>query len=78
MFGENYIYHLIQENCKFYQGFIDDIFLIWTGTLYELNKSIAKINQVHKIRFKLFKQQCKFLRHNSKKMLYRQTFDHVI
>ena len=47
MFGENYIYHLIQENCKFYRGFIDDIFLIWTGTLYELNKSIAKINQVH-------------------------------
>ena len=26
---------------------MDDIFLIWTGTLKELNKFIAKINQVH-------------------------------
>ena len=47
MFEKNYIYHLIQEKCKLYLKYIDDIFLIWTCTLDELNKCIAKINQVH-------------------------------
>ena len=47
MFEKNYIYHLIQEKCKLYLKYIDDIFLIWTCTLDELNKFIAKINQVH-------------------------------
>ena len=44
IFEENYIYHLIKGKCKLYLRYIDDIFLIWTGTLHELNKFIAKIN----------------------------------
>ena len=65
---ETYIYYLTQEKCKLYLTYIDDIFLIWTGTLNELNKFVAKINQLHlSIKFDLFKQQCKFLRYNSKK-----------
>ena len=52
MLEENYIYHLIQEKCKLYLRYIDDIFLIWIGTLDELNKFKANINQVHpSIRF---------------------------
>ena len=42
MFEESYTYHLIQEKCKLYLKYIDDIFLIWTETLDELNKFIAK------------------------------------
>ena len=45
-------------------------------------KFIAKINHhplisqsIDKIRFQLFKQQCKFFRHNSKKVLHRRIFD---
>ena len=37
IFEENYIYHLIKEKCKLYLRHIDDIFLVWTGTLDELN-----------------------------------------
>ena len=74
MFKENYIYHLIQEKCKLYLRYIEDKFLIWTRTLDELNKFRPKINQVHpSIKFK---QQCKFLRHNSKKIFHEKTFDH--
>ena len=47
IFKENYIYHLIKEKCKLCLRYIDDIFLIWTGTLNELNVFIAKINKVH-------------------------------
>ena len=47
MFEENYIYRLILGKFKLYLSYIDDIFLIWTGTLDELNKFIAKINQAH-------------------------------
>ena len=47
VFEENYIYYLILEKCKLYLRYIDDIFLIWTDTLHELNKFRAKIKQVH-------------------------------
>lgn len=45
MFQENYVCHLIYENSKLFQDIV--IFLIWTGTLIELNKFITKINHVH-------------------------------
>ena len=38
IFEENYIYHLTQRKCKLYLRYIDDIFLVWTGTQQELNK----------------------------------------
>lgn len=47
MYEENCIYYLIQEKYKLYLTYIDDIFLICTGSLNESNKFIAKINQVH-------------------------------
>ena len=42
-FEENYIYHLIKLKYNLYLRYIDDIFLIWTGTLNELNEFIANI-----------------------------------
>ena len=33
--------------CKLYLRYIDNIFLIWTGPLEELNKFIVKMNQIH-------------------------------
>ena len=33
--------------CKLYLRYIDNIFLIWTWPLNELNKSIVKMNQIH-------------------------------
>ena len=42
MLEESYIYHLMQEKCELYLRYIDDIFLIWTGILDELNEFKAK------------------------------------
>ena len=36
IFEENYMYHLIKEKCKLYLRYINDIFLICTGTLDNL------------------------------------------
>ena len=46
-FEETYIYNLIRNNCPFYKRFIDDIFLLWSGTLEELKVFIEKLNDQH-------------------------------
>ena len=64
IFEETYIYGLIKEHCKLYLRYIDDIFLIWTGTINELKDFIEKINQVHpsiKFDFNFSKQKVNFL-----------------
>ena len=47
MFEERYIYPLIEKISNFYLRFIDDIFLIWTGTTDQLLKFKQQINEVH-------------------------------
>ena len=46
-FEEKWIYQLLDNNTKFYKRFIDDIFLVWNGTLDELKIFINKINDLH-------------------------------
>ena len=46
-FEETYIYDLIKYKCNFYKRFIDDIFLIWNGTLDELKAFIEQLNKLH-------------------------------
>ena len=46
-FEETHIYNLIQRNCPFYRRFIDDIFLLWNGTLDELTTFLEEINRLH-------------------------------
>ena len=46
-FEETHIYQLLNNKCTFYKRFIDDIFLLWTSTLEELNQFIEQLNQLH-------------------------------
>ena len=46
-FEETHIYNIIGSNSNFYKRFIDDIFLLWNGTLEQLKEFISKINTVH-------------------------------
>ena len=46
-FEETHIYPLIANKCPFYKRFIDDIFLLWTGTLDELKIFIEDLNRLH-------------------------------
>ena len=46
-FEESHIYQLINGKCPFYKRFIDDIFLLWTGTLDELLKFLEELNKLH-------------------------------
>ena len=46
-FEETYMYPLLTTKCNFYKGFTDDIFLLWQGTLEELEVFIKQINKLH-------------------------------
>lgn len=46
-FEENHIYQLIAGKCPFYKRFIDDIFLLWTGTFDELLIFVEDLNKLH-------------------------------
>jgi hypothetical protein len=46
-FEENYIYNLMNNKTYFYKRFIDDIFLLWNGTLDELKTCLKKLNELH-------------------------------
>lgn len=46
-FEETYIYNLIRDKCTFYKRFIDDIFLLWSGTLDDLKIFIHQLNTLH-------------------------------
>ena len=46
-FEETNIYELLMNKCPFYKRFIDDIFLLWNGTLDELEKLIEQLNELH-------------------------------
>ena len=46
-FEESKIYPLLRERCNTHLRFIDDIFLIWSGTEEELHDFIEKINTLH-------------------------------
>ena len=45
-FEQTHIYNLIQRNCPYYKRFIDDIFLLWNGTLDELTTFLEEINRL--------------------------------
>ena len=46
-FEETYIYPLLTKKCNFYKRYINDIFLLWQGTLEELQLFINQINKLH-------------------------------
>ena len=46
-FEDTYIYPKIVNKCKLYLRYIDDIFLIWTGTKNELLQFIEELNKQH-------------------------------
>ena len=46
-FEENYIYNLINNKCSFYKRFIDDIFILWKGTLDDLKIIVDQLNTLH-------------------------------
>ena len=46
-FEESKIYPLIKDKCKTYLRFIDDIFMIWSGTEEELKQFTQEINSLH-------------------------------
>ena len=46
-FESRKIYPLIRGKCKFYTRYIDDIFMIWTGTEKELKDFFKKLNDLH-------------------------------
>lgn len=47
VFEAEYIYHRIKNKSLLYLRYIDDIFMIWTGTTQELKRFTDEINQVH-------------------------------
>ena len=46
-FEEYYIYNLINKKCSFYKRFIDDIFILWNGTLNDLKTCVHQLNTLH-------------------------------
>ena len=46
-FENKFIYNQIKDKYRAFLRYIDDIFMVWTGTLADLNAFIAAINQVH-------------------------------
>ena len=61
------IYSKIKDKSLRYLRYIDDIFMIWTGTPAELTLFASKINQVHpsiKFTFKNSLTEINFLRYN--------------
>ena len=63
-FEERFIYPRINDKCPLYLRYIDDIFIIWQGTIDELQKFIKEINSIHKtIKFDVTfsKKQVNFL-----------------
>ena len=46
-YEETHIYPLINKKSLLYLRYIDDIFLIWTGTKEELEKLMNHLNKIH-------------------------------
>ena len=46
-FGETFIYPYIQNLCIVYLRYIDDLFLIWTGTEEQLKDFVMNFNSQH-------------------------------
>ena len=63
-FEEKYIYPLISKLSKSYLRYIDDIFLIWTGTMNEFEHFIENLNKCHstiKFDYEISKNKVNFL-----------------
>ena len=61
---EKFIYPLVNNMTRLYLRFIDDIFIIWVGTLDQLLEFTQWINEVHpsiKFDFKFSNKEIKFL-----------------
>ena len=46
-FEKTFLYNLISDKCNFYKRFIDDIFMLWQGTIQELQSFLQEINLLH-------------------------------
>ena len=46
-FETKHIFPMIRQKTKVYLRFIDDIFMLWTGTLEELKSFELEINEIH-------------------------------
>ena len=63
--GEKFIYPPVNNMAKLYQRFIDDVFIIWKGTLDQLLEFKQRINEIYlSIKFdfnfsnKVFNRNC--------------------
>ena len=70
MFEERYIYPLIKTMSKLYLRFIDDIFLIWTGT-NQIKTKINKIQSSIKFDFNVSNREINFLDAFIKHVVYK-------
>ena len=64
IFEEKFIYPLINNMIRLYLRFINDIFIIWTGTLDQLLEFKQQVNEVHpsiKFDFKFSNKEVNFL-----------------
>ena len=64
-FEDEYVYKSVfKQNISFYGRYIDDIFMIWNGSLVDLQKFLSYINGVHpsiKFTYEFSKERTEFL-----------------
>ena len=63
-FENRYIFHLIKNKSSSYPRFIDDIFMVWTKSKYQLKSFINEIDKKHhsiKLDFNFSKEIIEFL-----------------
>ena len=46
-FEEYYIYNLINKKCSFYKRLIDDISILWNGTIDDLKTFVHQLKTLH-------------------------------
>ena len=66
-FEETFIYPYIQNLCILYLRYIDDLFLIWTGTKEQFKDFVTNLNSQHpsnKFSYQISDKSIDFLDHH--------------